>query len=85
MYDVVLLSSERFGLNRSGAIIPSADFRSARCFRKSTGFKTIRAVWWRFVGDIPQPLRFPQFLFGLVPELIFPTFGLPGLLPKLMD
>src|SRR5258705_5506912 len=39
--------------------------------------------WRRFVGDFPKLLLL-QFLFGLVPELIFPTFGLSGLLPKLM-
>src|SRR5258708_16499898 len=39
--------------------------------------------WRRFVGDFPKLLLL-QFFLGLVPELILPTFGLSGLLPKLM-
>src|SRR5258708_36984430 len=39
--------------------------------------------WRRFVGDFPKLLLL-QFFLGMVPELIFPTFGLSGLLPKLM-
>src|SRR5712671_3338012 len=39
--------------------------------------------WRRFVSDFPKLLLL-QFFLGLVPELIFPTFGLSGLLPQLM-
>ena len=39
--------------------------------------------WRRFVGDFPKLLLL-QFFLGMVPELIFPTFGLSGLPPKLM-
>src|SRR5258706_14853224 len=39
--------------------------------------------WRRIVGDFPKLLLL-QFFLGMVPELIFPTFGLSGLLPKLM-
>src|SRR5258705_2632935 len=39
--------------------------------------------WRGFVGDFPKLLLL-QFFLGLVPELILPTFGLSGLLPKLM-